>query len=301
MRLSKWHEKAPNKESLGDEVLAVLRPVLVGLGAEADAECWIAWGDEPKLHYGVLVPTVVGLIKVNVRPSDPEGPRAIARLIRWSKLSMTELGVDASVGRRAVGVQVEGLVIEGVDEEGDRICEFMRGLIAGAEGRGPTPVPIALVGGAGAAGAVVALPAAGQDAAGAAAAPAKATPAGATGEPRPPAAAHKQSSAPSPKIVPITSKAASRSGADAAASPPASAPEPLAAPHAPGPVAPPAPPAPPTPIAARAAAARRGEQPPAGSIRPVPDPEPEEPGLIGLRPVEEPPAEEPPKPRPWTP
>ena len=223
MRLSEWHEKAPNEELLGDQVLAVLRPVLVSLGAEADAECWIAWGDEPKLHYGVLVPTVVGLIKVNVRPSDPEGPRAIARLIRWSKLSMTELGIDASVGRRVVGVQVEGLVIEGVDDEGDRISEFMRGLIASVEGRGPTPVPIALVGGAVAAGAVVALPAAGQDAAGAAATPAKATPVGATGEPKPPAA-HKQSSAPSPKIVPITSKAASRSAADAAASPPAAPP-----------------------------------------------------------------------------
>jgi len=290
MRLSEWHEKAPDRELLGDEVLAVLRPALVGLGAEADSECWIAWGDEPKAHYSVLAPTAVGLVKVNVRPADAEGPRAIARLIRWSKLSMTELGIDASVGRRVVGVQVEGLVLEGVDEQGDRICEFVRGLIAGVEGRIPVPVPVAL--GRGAA-------SVGQDVADAAATPAKTTSAGSAESKSP--AARKQASAPSPKIVPITSKAASRSAADAAASPPASAPEPPDRPSAPRPVEPPAPPAPPTPIAARAAAARRGELPPAATIHPVPDSEPEQGELIGLRPEEEPPADEPPRPRPWMP
>jgi hypothetical protein len=224
---------------------------------------------------------------VNVRPSDPEGPRATARLIRWSKLALTELGIEASGGHRIVGVRVESLVLGGVDEEADRICEFVRGLMAGIDGRSPT-------------GAVVPLPAAGQDAGGAAATPQKATLMRAATGLRPPAP-HRQAAAPSSKIVPITSKAGSKPAADAAETRPGSASEPLAAPAVPVPGEPAAPSTLPTPLAARAAAAHHGEQPPAGPIHPVPEPEPEQPEWVGPHPIEEHPADEPPKPRPWRP
>jgi len=287
MRLGEWCKTAPNKESLGDRVLTVLRPVLLGLGAEADAECWVAWGKEPELRFSVLVPTVVGLVVVSVRPSDPDGPRATARLIRWSKLAMTELGIEASGGHRVVGVRVESLVLEGADEEADRICEFVRGLMAGIDGRSPT-------------GAVVPLPAAGQDAGDSAATAQKATPMRAAAGPRPPAP-HRQADAPSSKIVPITSKAGSRPAADAAETPSGSTSEPLAAPAAPVPAEPAAPRTIPTPLAARAAAAHHEEQPLAGPIHPVPELEPEQPEWVGPHPIEEHPADELPKPRPWRP
>ena len=69
MRLSEWRKTAPNKESMSNRVLAVLRPVLVDLGADSDAECWVYWGDDPEQRYTVLAPTVAGLVTVAVRPS----------------------------------------------------------------------------------------------------------------------------------------------------------------------------------------------------------------------------------------
>jgi hypothetical protein len=116
--------------------MAVLNPVLNDLGADPDPESWVVWGDDPERRYAVLAPTPAGLISVAVRLTGPEeGPRATAKLVRWSKLSVSELAVEASGGHRIVGVQVEGQVLKGLDQEADRICEFVRGLIAGIDGR----------------------------------------------------------------------------------------------------------------------------------------------------------------------
>ena len=142
MRLSEWRKTAPNKNSMSNRVLAVLRPVLVDLGSEPDAECWVVWGDDPESRYSVLVSTMAGLITAVVRPADPEGPRVTAKLIRWSKVSVSELGVEASWGHRLVGIQVESLVLKGVDQEADRVAHFVRGLIAGIENRGAAPVAV---------------------------------------------------------------------------------------------------------------------------------------------------------------
>lgn len=143
MRLSEWRQAAPNKDSLSNRVLAVLRHTLVDLGSEPDAECWVAWGDDPETRYSVMAATAAGLITAVVRPADPEGPRVTAKLVRWSKVSVSELGIEAAGGHRLVGVQVESQVLKGVDEEADRICEFVRGLIAGIENRGTAPAGVA--------------------------------------------------------------------------------------------------------------------------------------------------------------
>ena len=141
MRLSEWRKKAPTKESMSSRVLAVLKPLLVDLGADADADCWVAWGDDPEYRYSILAPTVAGLISVAVRLSGPDdGPRVTARLIRWPKVAVTELGIEASGGQRLVAVQVESLVLKGIDDEADRICEFVRGLIAAIDDRNPAPI-----------------------------------------------------------------------------------------------------------------------------------------------------------------
>ena len=146
MLLSEWRKAAPNKDCLGKPVLAVLKPVLADLGADGDPECWISWGDDPQIRYLVLAPTVAGLIDVNVRlNTGADGPRATGKLIRWSKLQVSELSVEATGGHRLVAVQLEGQVLKGMDDEADRICEFVRGLIAGIDGRNQQPLQVVSV------------------------------------------------------------------------------------------------------------------------------------------------------------
>ena len=43
MRLSDWRSVAPHANSVSDKVIATIEPVLMGLGAEQDPPCWIAW------------------------------------------------------------------------------------------------------------------------------------------------------------------------------------------------------------------------------------------------------------------
>ena len=217
MRLNEWRKTAPNKDAMSSRVLAVLRRVLVDLGADADSECWVAWGEDSDQRYSILAPTVAGLITVTVRPSDPAGPRATAKLVRWTKLSVTELGIEASGGHRLVGVQVESLVLKGMDEEADRICEFVRGLIAGIDDRISSPVPI-VVQAATAMGAIVALPTAATVDGETAPAPAK--PANRDAAERKAAPAPKPAGGGSAKVVPIGSKAALRPASKPAASGP---------------------------------------------------------------------------------
>ena len=80
MRLSGWRAKAPFKDSVSPKVVAALESALGVLGAELDPECWVVWGDDPRIRYLVFVPTPSGLVQVNVRVGVPgEGPRERAR------------------------------------------------------------------------------------------------------------------------------------------------------------------------------------------------------------------------------
>ncbi len=147
MRLSEWRKKAPLADAASDDVMAIIEPILVDLGAQADADCWVIWGEDPGTKYSILAPALAGLISIAVRPlGSIEGPRATGKLTRWSKLSVTELGVEAAGGHRIVAVQVESYVLKGVDDEADRICEFVRGIVAGVENRIPQQViaPVAV-------------------------------------------------------------------------------------------------------------------------------------------------------------
>jgi hypothetical protein len=232
MRLSEWRKTAPNKESLGTQVLPVLKSVLVDLGTEADPECWVDWGEDPETRYSVLAPTVAGVVSVAVRLGGPdEGPRAVAKLIRWPKLVVSELSITAADGHRVVAVQVENSVLKGVDGEADRICEFVRGLIAGIDDRLPTAVPIAVVREAAATATVATHPARAE-------APV-AAPAPPPAAPGRPAAAPKPSAPAAPKPPSATTSAA-KPTAPTATKAPASAPVPTPAsvPALPAPAAP---------------------------------------------------------------
>ena len=302
MRLSEWRKTAPNKESLSNHVLVVLKPVLVDLGADADADCWVYWGDDPESRYSILAPTVAGLVTVAVRLSGPDNVRAMARLVRWSKVSVSELSIDASDGHRLVAVQVETLVLKGVDAEADRICEFVLGLVAGIENRSPQLIPIALGQGAAAAARFLAPPAAVPDSGSAVdgeGAPSKG-PAVSKLTPATPAVAAKP--APKPVSKPVAKSAelvpmpvplpAPELVSAAVPEPPESEPDAPLKPFAP------------TPIAARTAAAQKGDQP---SVDPS-VPTAEQPGdaadhgeWIGPHSIEEAPGKEPNRPRRWTP
>ena len=136
MQLGEWRKTAPNRECMSNAVLSVLKPVLSDLGAAADPDCWVQWGEDPGIRYLVMVPTRAGLISTAIRVNTgTDGPRATGKLVRWARLQLSELSVESAAGHRIVAVQVEGQVLKGVNAEADRICEFVRGLIAAVDGR----------------------------------------------------------------------------------------------------------------------------------------------------------------------
>jgi hypothetical protein len=144
MRLGEWRKTAPTSACMSTQVLAVLEPVLANLGAEGNPECWVAWGEDPDIKYSVFAPTRAGLVTVAMRPTAGDGPRATGKLVRWSKLQLGELSVESTGGHRVVGVQLEGNVLQGMDALADRICEFVRSLLASVDGRDVQAVVAAL-------------------------------------------------------------------------------------------------------------------------------------------------------------
>ena len=140
MRLREWAERAPHQGSMAPKVLAVLEPVLTGLGAEPDPTCWVAWGDDPAARYSVLVPTAAGLVQAVVRVNVPqEGPRAGGKLIRWNRVQTGELAVETAGGRRLVSFQVEGVVLRGSDDEVDDISAFALQVYTAIDRQSPDP------------------------------------------------------------------------------------------------------------------------------------------------------------------
>ena len=144
MRWSGWRAKAPFKDSIAPKVLAVVDAALNGLGADADPECWVVWGDDPRSRYVLFVPTSSGLVLVNVRVSVPgEGARAGGKVVRWPRVQLGELAVEIQGGHRLVTFQVEAHVLNGADAAADAIAVFALTLFAAVDGR---PAPVAAKG-----------------------------------------------------------------------------------------------------------------------------------------------------------
>ena len=143
MRLSEWRAASPAREAMTAKVLAVVEPVLGALGAGRDPDCWVEWGDQPASRYTVLVVTPGGLVTCHVRVNIPqEGPRASAKLARWSRVQFGEFGIETQAGHRLLTFQVEGHVLRGVDAEADAIASFALRVMAAADGRAyPEPAP----------------------------------------------------------------------------------------------------------------------------------------------------------------
>jgi hypothetical protein len=141
MRLSEWRASAPARDAAGPKVAGVVDPVLKALGAEPDPHCWVAWGEEPANRFTVFVPTEPGLIACFVRTNVAgEGPRATTKMVRWSRVSIGELGVETQAGHRMISFQLESQVLRGVDAEADRAAAFALRVIAAIDGRPLPPV-----------------------------------------------------------------------------------------------------------------------------------------------------------------
>lgn len=142
MRLSEWQARTPHRESMADKVLAPARDGLALLGAERDPECWIVWGDDPGVRWTILVPSVAGLVQINVRVNVPgEGPRAAGKLIRWHRVQIGELSVEIQGGHRLLTFQVESALLHGADAEADAVAAFVETLFAAMDGRMLAPKP----------------------------------------------------------------------------------------------------------------------------------------------------------------
>jgi hypothetical protein len=140
MRFSDWRKGAPAKAAVAPKVVSVVTEALETLGADRDPECWVAWGDDPSTRYLLLVPTVDGLVQVNVRVDViGEGPRASGKVVRWNRVQIGELSVEMQGGHRLVTFQVETQALHGADANADAISMFARAIYAAIDGRLPTP------------------------------------------------------------------------------------------------------------------------------------------------------------------
>jgi hypothetical protein len=141
MRLSEWRAKAPFKDSVTPKVVAAIESALGVLGADLDPECWVTWGDDPRIRYQIFAATPAGLIHLNVRVGVPgEGPRASGKILRWNRVQLGELAVEIQAGHRLVTFQVEAQPFNGADAAADAIAAFAEALFAAVDGR-PAPTP----------------------------------------------------------------------------------------------------------------------------------------------------------------
>jgi hypothetical protein len=130
MLLSHWRAEGSHPTAMTPKVDAVLEPVLVGLGAGTDPDCWITWGDEPT-RWSLMAPTPAGLVFVHVRVSAPqEGPRASGKLVRWSRVQIGDYSIEMHAGHRLLSFQIENQVLHGVDDECDPLSSFILRLLA---------------------------------------------------------------------------------------------------------------------------------------------------------------------------
>jgi hypothetical protein len=139
MRLSEWRAAAPTRDAMTAKVLAVIEPVVEGVGADPDPHCWVAWADDPSVRYTIFVPVAPGLGVCSVRVNVPgEGPRASAKLVRWSRVQVGELIVETQAGHRVATFQLEQHVLRAADAGADRISRFALAVMAAIDGR---PIP----------------------------------------------------------------------------------------------------------------------------------------------------------------
>jgi hypothetical protein len=140
MRLIDWQATLRGQKLMTGKVALAYEPALELLGAGPESDAYVVWGDDPDVHYSILVVGDAGLIVIVVRVNVPqEGPRASAKVVRWGRVAIGEFAVDAQRGHRQVTAQIEAYVLKGVDDEADRIGAFLRHVLMRIDGRTPPP------------------------------------------------------------------------------------------------------------------------------------------------------------------
>ncbi|MFI5254702.1 MAG: hypothetical protein ACHQ15_04525 [Candidatus Limnocylindrales bacterium] len=138
MRLSDWQATLRGQKLMTGKVATTFVSALELFGAGLDSDAWVAWGDDPEVHYSLLVIGDAGLIVVVVRVNVPlEGPRASAKVVRWGRVAIGELSVDVTRGHRQATAQVDNYILTGVDEDADRIGAFIGHVLMRIDGRTP--------------------------------------------------------------------------------------------------------------------------------------------------------------------
>ncbi len=136
MRLSEWRAEAPVRGPVEAKVVAVLEPVLAALGAGRDPHGWAVWGDDVTSRWQYLVPTAAGLVVAFVRVNVPgEGPRASAKVVRWSRVQVGELAMETQGGHRLLSFSLEGIILKGADATADRVAAFALVILGAIDGR----------------------------------------------------------------------------------------------------------------------------------------------------------------------
>jgi hypothetical protein len=136
MRLSHWSAAAPIPEAVGPKVLAVAEAALATLGAMPDSDCWVTWGDDPGVRWSLFAPTPAGLVTLHVRVNVPqEGPRAAGKLVRWSRVQLGEIAVEAQGTHRMISATLEGEFMRGADVNADVVAAFLQVVCAAIDGR----------------------------------------------------------------------------------------------------------------------------------------------------------------------
>ncbi|HEY8167377.1 MAG TPA: hypothetical protein VIF84_01565 [Candidatus Limnocylindrales bacterium] len=136
MRLSDWQATPRGQQVMTEKVRAAYGPAMAVLGAPADPISHLVWGDDAEHRYLIFAVADAGLVIVNVRVNVPqEGPRASAKLVRWGRLTVGELSVEAHHGHRHVTSQIEGVVLQGSDDDADEIGAFVAEVLARIDGR----------------------------------------------------------------------------------------------------------------------------------------------------------------------
>ncbi len=147
MHLSDWQQTAQGQKVMTAKVAGAYEPALRGVGATLDPVAYVLWGDDPAVRYMIFAATDAGLAVCHVRVNVPqEGPRATARLIRWQRVAIGDLSVEAHHGHRYVSSQVEGTVLRGVDDEADQITQWIAHLFARIDGRATLDHVVGLLG-----------------------------------------------------------------------------------------------------------------------------------------------------------
>jgi hypothetical protein len=139
MLLSEWRAAGIHPSAMTPKVDAVLAPVLEGLGAAADPDCWITWSEEPT-RWSMMTPTLGGLATIHVRVSAPqEGPRAAGKLTRWNRVQIGDYSIESHSGHHLLSFQIDSQVLRGVDDDCAPLAVFILRLLAALDGR-PSPV-----------------------------------------------------------------------------------------------------------------------------------------------------------------